>query len=433
MFFIPLYCKILMYLIIKTWGGSLMRFLISRIGLFALIASFALFSCSTQSPVSSNSINAPTKIQTVTTNEDGQTYEGTLVSGALYKIWMPDAWNGELVVFAHGYVDPTQPVAIPEGQLTLDDGTYIPDMVTDMGYAFATTSYRANGMVVQEGVSDLKELISQFKEMFPDPKYTYLVGGSEGGLITIKSAEMTHLYSGGLALCGPIGDFARQVNYIGDFRVLFDYFFPKVLPGSPIHIPQELIDHWNDIYVPKILQTISDYPDRTKQLIRCAKAPVDPNDPVTIAHTVLGVLWFNVFATNDLIERVGGNPYDNMDRNYHGSANDAYLNKNVKRFAADEQALDNLRRMYDTTGELNVPVITMHTVGDPIVPAWHERLYRNKVFSVLPKFYYDNLFVMRYGHCSFTKEEVLDGFEKLVMKVKAFEALQIARAPLARH
>ncbi len=390
-----------------------------------LAFAFLIVACSTNAPLSSNDTPQAQHLQTIESTQNGQTFAGTLPSGALYKIWMPEAWNGELVVFAHGYVSPLQPVAIPEDQLTLDDGTYIPDLVTDLGYAFATTSYRENGLAVQEGIVDLVQLTDAFKELFGQPAYTYLVGGSEGGLITIKSCEMKKVYSGGLALCGPIGDFVKQVDYVGDFRVLFDYFFPGILPGDPMHIPQELMDDWQTVYVPKILQALQTYPDRLRELIICAKAPVDPNDPTTFAKTVLGVLWYNVFATNDLLARVGGNPYDNTEKVYHGSADDVYLNKNVQRISADPAAVQKLREMYDTTGELNVPVITMHTVGDPIVPAWHERLYRKKVFSQLPRIYYDNLFVMRYGHCNFTKDEVLNAFEKLVLKVKAMEAVQI--------
>ncbi len=390
-----------------------------------LAFAFLIVACSTNAPLSSNDTPKAQHLQTIESTQNGQTFAGTLPSGALYKIWMPEAWNGELVVFAHGYVSPLQPVAIPEDQLTLDDGTYIPDLVTDLGYAFATTSYRENGLAVQEGIVDLVQLTDAFKSLFGQPVYTYLVGGSEGGLITIKSCEMKKVYSGGLALCGPIGDFVKQVDYVGDFRVLFDYFFPGILPGDPMHIPQELMDDWQTVYVPKILQALQTYPDRLRELIICAKAPVDPNDPTTFAKTVLGVLWYNVFATNDLLARVGGNPYDNTEKVYHGSADDVYLNKNVQRISADPAAVQKLREMYDTTGELNVPVITMHTVGDPIVPAWHERLYRKKVFSQLPRIYYDNLFVMRYGHCNFTKDEVLNAFEKLVLKVKAMEAVQI--------
>ena len=40
--------------------------------------------------------------------------DGTQTSGALYRICMPNSnWNGELVVYAHGYVAPDDPLAIP--------------------------------------------------------------------------------------------------------------------------------------------------------------------------------------------------------------------------------------------------------------------------------------------------------------------------------
>ena len=31
-------------------------------------------------------------------------------------------------------------------------------------------------------------------------------------------------------MCGPVGDFQKQIDYLGDFRVLFDYYFPNIMP-----------------------------------------------------------------------------------------------------------------------------------------------------------------------------------------------------------
>ena len=39
--------------------------------------------------------------------------EGTQPGGALYRICVPDPWNGELLVYAHGYVAPNQPSPCP--------------------------------------------------------------------------------------------------------------------------------------------------------------------------------------------------------------------------------------------------------------------------------------------------------------------------------
>jgi len=385
-----------------------------------LITAIFLASCS-QQPTAVQDSSFSSHIQSIQKTAGGECINGQMESGAYYRICMPDDWNGDLVMFAHGYVSPTEPVAIPENQLYTSDGSYIPDMIMDMGYAFATTSYRANGLVVQDGIIDLVEVWMLFKDLYPDPRHNYLVGASEGGLITTKSLEMKSCYSGGLAVCGPIGDFTKQVDYVGDFRVLFDYFFPGVLPGSPMNIPQEVMDDWETVYMPAVIQAISDYPDRTMELIRVSGAAVDPDDPETFGQTVLGVLWYNVFATNDLVERVGGNPYDNHNRTYHGSSNDAYLNKNVQRFTADAQALAELQRQFDTYGAPREPLITMHTIADPIVPFWHERMYRAKVAENGLSGLYHNYPVVRYGHCNFTKDEVLQAFAALVTQVQLKE------------
>src|SRR5256885_305435 len=81
----------------------------------------------------------------------GPCQDGTLPSGALSRICIPSTgWNGDLVVWAHGYVDATQPITFYH--LDLPGGLYLPALVQSLGYAFATTSYRKNGLAVLEGV-----------------------------------------------------------------------------------------------------------------------------------------------------------------------------------------------------------------------------------------------------------------------------------------
>ena len=80
-----------------------------------------------------------------------------------------------------------------------------------------------------------------------------MTGASEGGIVTALMAERhPELLTGALSACGPIGDFKKQTEYLGDFRVLFDYFFPNVLPPSPINIPPQVIANWQSSYVPAI-------------------------------------------------------------------------------------------------------------------------------------------------------------------------------------
>lgn len=46
---------------------------------------------------------------------------GTQTDGAVYVLYMPETscWNGNLVVFAHGYVAPGPPIGVPQDQLTI--------------------------------------------------------------------------------------------------------------------------------------------------------------------------------------------------------------------------------------------------------------------------------------------------------------------------
>jgi hypothetical protein len=44
--------------------------------------------------------------------------------------------------------------------------------------------------------------------------------------------------------------------------VLFDYFFPNIIPGSPINIPGTVIANWNDVYLPAVQWAIAAQPTR---------------------------------------------------------------------------------------------------------------------------------------------------------------------------
>ncbi len=354
-------------------------------------------------------------------------FEGVQASGALYCITMPPApfvpWNGDLVIFAHGYVDVNEPLSIPWSQMTLPDGaggtTTIPAVVNGLGYAFATTSYSVNGLAVKQGIADVLDLINVFKARTGlTPANVYLVGASEGGLVTTLALERNpDKFAGGLAMCGPIGSFIGQVNYWGDFRVVFDYFMDtpdfNVLPGTAVNIPQALMAKWDSVYVPRVTDVLAANPVNTPQLFSVTRAAVDEGNPVTFGETTLGILWYNVFATEDAIDKLGGQPYDNRDTVYSGSADDAALNAGVMRFKAKPDALQEIASNYETTGILQKPLVTMHTSGDPIVPSWQQDLYSLKVMSHTYPFYVP-ITIKRYGHCSFTLDDALLAFGSLV-------------------
>ncbi len=346
-------------------------------------------------------------------------YSGTHANGAKYCITLPPPgyWNGDLIIFAHGYVPVTMPLDIPWSQLELPGGLTIPGVVNSMGYAFATTSYSENGLAVLRGVTDILDLVDVFEQTVGTPNHIYLIGASEGGLVTTLSIEEhPGVFAGGMSMCGPIGDFRAQVNYWGDFRVLFDYFLPGLMPPSPVDIPQQVMDNWDTFYVPSIGAALANPANmlQIQQLMNVSHAPYDTLNPSTAGETIMGVLWYNAFATNDAIQKLHGQPFDNEDRLYVGSFNDELLNASVERFTADKLALNFIDKKYETTGNLKRPLVVLHTSLDPIVPAWHETLYTDKVLANDKSAPYLPIMVPRYGHCSFQLNEILDAFGWLV-------------------
>jgi hypothetical protein len=353
---------------------------------------------------------------------------------AVIRICLPPsgAWNGDLVVFAHGYVAPGGPIAIPEDQLTLADGSSIPGIVNDLGFAFATTSYSRNGLAILPGVDDVRDVVDVFTGSQGSPGHVYLVGVSEGGLVTALAVEqLPGVFSGGLATCGPVGDFRRQIDYWGDFRVLFDYYFPNLLPESAVDVPSYVRERWDGYYAPLIAAAVASRPAALDALLRVSRAPFDPADPKTKVETVLGILWYNVFATTDAIRTLGGQPFDNTTRFYTGSGNDFVLNMRVRRYRADPAAVQVIEADYQTSGRLAAPLVTLHTTGDPIVPYWQEPLYSLKALLGGSGLLHVNLPAFRYGHCRFDAARARVALGLLVLEVQARERLN-AQTVLAR-
>jgi pimeloyl-ACP methyl ester carboxylesterase len=351
--------------------------------------------------------------------------DGVQASGAVFRICMPEEgrWNRGLVIWAHGYVGFNEALAIPENQLQLPDGTRLPDLVTGLGYAFATTSYSVNGLAVRQGLADVVELASLVVAKKGEVARVYLVGASEGGLVTALAIERyPQLFAGGLASCGPIGSFSRQVNYLGDARVLFDYYYPGLLPGEVTTIPREVIESFETQYERVIRPTVfaPAQEGRTREFLKVAELPADDGAEfwTTAEHSLRDVLWYNVFATNDGAEKLGGQPFDNTARVYTGSSDDKQLNTAARRISADNAALAEIAANYDTSGKLLRPLITLHTMRDQQVPFWHEELYRNKAIAAGSGDKLTSIPVDRYGHCNFAPAEVLLAFGLLIQKAE---------------
>jgi len=361
--------------------------------------------------------------------------------GVTYRLWLPvtpggmPCGSGDLVIFAHGYVTPGTAPDSWTDELTIG-GVSLPAVLNQAGYALAASDYRKTGLAIVEGTQDTLALANAARSGgiagLSIPTHVYLIGASEGGLVTTFSAERSPgVYNSAGAACGPIGSFQGQLNYFGDFRVIFDYFFPNVIPGSPVSAAdtQAAAAEWATLSTGAIPNALSDA-SKTQQLFKVMGIPL-PGDPGTVLSTVLEVLAYNVFGTADAQKELGGQPYSNSTRIYLGSSNDILLNLRVKRYKADPSALAAVAGNYETSGKLKLPLVTIHTLNDPVIPYWHEPLYTTKTLFAGTVPDRINLPISAYGHCNFTSGDILAAFALVVLRSSGPDVTPALRSALS--
>ena len=76
--------------------------------------------------------------------------------GAGYRIEVPLNWNGELVLYAHGYRG--------TGTVVFVDNPSLRAHYVARGFAWAASSYQTNGYDVSQGVRDSHALIDVFRD-----------------------------------------------------------------------------------------------------------------------------------------------------------------------------------------------------------------------------------------------------------------------------
>lgn len=351
----------------------------------------------------------------------------TQPSGAIHRFCLPAGWEagGALLVYAHGYVWFNEPLAIPESHICFGEPgqqSCVNELVNDFGIAFATTSYPTNGLAVLPAVEDVASVVAHFAQRYGAPGTVLLAGVSEGGLVTTLAVERhPELFDGGLAACGPIGSWQAQLAYLGDFRLLFHYFFPEIspFPSDTLAIPPGLIEAWGSDYFDQQLAPALFDPaneGRLRQLLATSQIAHSPGDTATIRLALYDALAYNIMATNEVTEKLGGNPFDNIGRLYRGSDDDEALNAAIPRWAAAPAALAAMQP-YETTGQLARPLVTLHTSRDQQVPAWHETQYHAKTRAMHRWMWHVDqpVPVDAFGHCRFdVQRELLPAFFRLL-------------------
>jgi hypothetical protein len=337
---------------------------------------------------------APRAVQRAT--RDGVRIEIGRLDGVPYRIDLPEDWNHRLVVFYHGY-------ALEPVQYTLDaPQTWLAPLLV-RGAAVIQSAYADTGWALQSAMADTAQLRAYFIARHGMPVQSIVAGDSMGGALAVLTIESNPgNYQGALALCGALAPSWELTQRQFNFVAAFAYYFPGLLPAlDPVpadYAPTGELEQ-------RIAMALAAHPRRAADLHALWG--------VGNAQDLPGVITFIPALIQRDQQQAGGNPFGNANFVYTGTADDAALNAGVRRYVADPAAVAYLLRYYSPSGRLLRPMLELHDLGDPLVPA-------NSVFAYAERVQragHANNFVMQYvpadGHCVFTGAQVGTAYDEL--------------------
>jgi len=334
-----------------------------------------------------------------------------------YRIEVPANWNGELVVYAHGFRG-------DGAELTVSNPS-IRRYLIDHGYAWAASSYSKNRYDVRAGVQDTHAVTTLFNGLVGKPSRTYLMGHSMGGHITGSTIEQfPKAYDGALPMCGVMGDvelfdFFLSYNLVAESAAGIDATYPD--PDFQTTVRPELVAALGPSY-PFVL---NDAGQTVKQAVEYLTGGERPTFDVAFVSwavfllqfgdddgTLSGLLPGNVSTNEGVFYQLDGDPAH--------SGEEMALNQSVLRVAADPQARNSrgLANVPKITGDIPVPVISMHTIGDLFVPFSMEQIYAREVAAHGKSDMLVSRAIRDVGHCAFTLAEQQQAFADLVRWVE---------------
>lgn len=316
---------------------------------------------------------------------------------AKFRIDVPENWNHGLVMYCHGY-NP-EPGVFKEKALDPTLAVFL-----KAGYAVAQSGYSAGGWAVEQAVVDTEVLRQYFAEKYGKPTETYVSGDSMGGLLTVLMIEKySDTYDGGLSLCGVIGAAPRFMQQAFDDRVIFDYYFPGLLP-SPARVPPSY--EMSEKLTKKILAALNAKPT--------AAAAVRGYADVHTNRDLADGIVFLTYILKDLEQRSGGSPFDNRNTIYTRVPASNTVNDRVERYEAEHGALTYLQQFYTPTGKLTRPVLAIHTSYDPLVSPSIPSDYFLLAREAGAGQFFTQQYVKHDGHCNIKPAEIDRGFSELV-------------------
>ncbi|HKR59766.1 MAG TPA: hypothetical protein VJS64_08515 [Pyrinomonadaceae bacterium] len=351
--------------------------------------------------------------------------------GAPYRIRVPATWNGTLLVWAHGYRDKADhPGEVDNRNADIAPSAALEAPLLAQGYALAGSAYRDNGWEVEGAIQDMKDLTVLFRAYVGQPDRTILWGASLGSIITFESMErFGGVYNGALAMCGAGAGSTRNWDLALALYLGYDVVF-GALPawGSAAEVRNDL--DFDSEVLPKLVPELSNIANFPKfEFLRLVtgtpgRGLTPPPPPAFYPGWVLTDMFFATEARAELQRRAGGPFVQNLNHVYNLTAAErAYLNglgvpspvidgwlaaMSARTNIAAPPAPRNYVEHYATyTGKIKSPVLTMHTIIDPLVVVSNESAYLETVLAAGRTDRLFQTYTTGIGHCSFTGPQLL--------------------------
>ncbi|MER7459596.1 hypothetical protein [Micromonospora sp. NPDC126480] len=336
-----------------------------------------------------------------------------------YIIEVPRQWNGDLVMWAHGYRGQTT-VLSPE-----PPAYGLRQRLLEQGYAWASSSYYRNGFDIRAGVLGTKDLADHFRRVVKRPHRTYLAGVSMGGYVLARSLEQyPGYYAGGLPMCGVLGD-QTLLDFFLDYNLV-----AQALAGVPAYPtpPDYLTNAVPRIQVALGLTGVMPTSpgitnERGRQLrditINRSGGP-RPGAEATFA--VWKDFLFAISATeggDSPAERPGQLATNLLTRYAPNSPVD--VNSAVQRVAPEnlwQRLLPTLTEVPRIAGRPTVPVLSLHNLGDLFVPFSMEQAYARDVARHGRSRLVVQRAIRAVQHCEFTPAEAGAAWDDLTSWVR---------------
>jgi hypothetical protein len=352
------------------------------------------------------------------------------INGAPYRIRVPDIWNGTLLVFAHGYRDKADhPGEIDNRNADVAPSAALEAPLLAQGFALAGTAYKDNGWAIGDAILDVKNLTVFFRDNVARPQRTIIVAASLGTFVGYKSMEQFGgIYDGALCLCTAGAGATRLWDSGVPLYLAYDVIFGIPPSWGTVGEVRNDIDFDTEVLA-KLAPELSNIANFPKfEFIRLvAKNPgrgiTPPPPPAFFPGWALTDFFFTE-ARAELQRRAGGPIVQNLDQEYTlTAAEKAYLagiglptpvvdawlaQMNARRnIEAEPSARNYLRNNTDFNGKIRNPILTVHTIIDPLLVVANESAYAETNAAAGKQDLLFQTFTTGVGHCNLTGPQIL--------------------------